>query len=68
MKMNKLDLIRQSRTRHFTKLGQSRFSGVFASALGGGAIGSTFGIPGLLVGTAVGTGVGFMTRKKAENG
>lgn len=68
MKMSKFSLTSPSHTRNLTKLGRSRFSGVFASALGGGAIGSTFGVPGLLVGTAVGTGVGLMTKKKAENG
>jgi hypothetical protein len=40
------------------------FSAVFASAVGGGTIGSVFGVPGLLVGAAIGGGIGVMMRDK----
>jgi hypothetical protein len=41
----------------------SVFSTIFTSVLGGGSIGSVFGIPGMVVGAAIGGGVGAMIRK-----
>ncbi|TFW26276.1 hypothetical protein E4L96_04545 [Massilia arenosa] len=41
----------------------SRFDSVFVSAVGGGALGSVFGVPGLLAGLALGSWIGFVTAK-----
>ena len=58
---------RSKPTLHKNKLvkrSSPTFSAVFASAVGGGTIGSVFGLPGLLVGAAIGGGIGAMMRDK----
>ena len=42
---------------------QSAFSVIFTSALGGGSIGSFFGVPGVLLGTAIGGGIGAVIQR-----
>lgn len=41
----------------------SVFSTIFTSVLGGGSIGSVFGVPGLVVGAAIGGGFGAIIRR-----
>lgn len=41
----------------------SVFSTIFTSVLGGGSIGSMFGVPGMVVGAAIGGGFGAIIRK-----
>jgi hypothetical protein len=44
----------------------SSFATVFASAVGGGTIGSIFGAPGLLLGAALGSGIGLYVERKGH--
>lgn len=66
---------RQKRTLHKPSAAQERsgrrvgdvessvFSTIFTSVLGGGSIGSVFGVPGMVVGAAIGGSLGAMIRK-----
>jgi len=51
------------RTLHKNKLPpkkreDSSYSTIFASAVGGGTLGAAFGVPGVIVGAAIGGGIG----------
>jgi hypothetical protein len=53
-------------TKNKLKLQKTSFPAIFASAVGGSTIGSMFGLPGVLVGAAIGSGIGFYVEKKAH--